>query len=57
MLGLGRMVLTPLYQPMSPQMLILTREPYVHFLAMALYVEVLVLASMLEQLIVLTAGG
>lgn len=37
-------------------MLILMREPYIHPLATPLYVEVLAMVSMLQQLIVLTAA-
>lgn len=44
-------------KPMGPSMLILTKEPYIHSLATPLYVEVLAMISMLQQLIVLKAAG
>lgn len=47
----------PLYPQMGPQMLILLREPHVQLLAILLYMEVLVMAPMLEQFIALTAEG
>lgn len=51
------LLLTPLHQPMGPWTLIFMKEPYVHLLAIPLYMEVLSMASMLGQFIVLRAGG
>lgn len=41
----------------APQVLILTGEPCVHLLVTPFYVEVLGSAPVVQQLIVLTAGG